>query len=49
MILNNASAVPDKKLSFGEKIKQVRTMKQDRIEGGYGQGGNDGGDTGISF
>jgi len=43
MILNN-NALPDKKLTFGEKIKQIRTMKKDRsFDVGYGQSGNDGG------
>ena len=50
MILNNAPpSASDKKLTFGEKIKQVRTMKQDRGNGGYEQDGNGGGDTGISL
>lgn len=45
MMLNNSSSEPDKKLSFREKVKQFRTMKQQDNsldDGGYEQGGSGG-------
>lgn len=51
MVLDNAApSAGDKKLTFGEKIKQIRTMKQDRSPD-IGYGGQDGGrgDGGMSM